>query len=90
MIDFNRALRPNPDVVAKRLDSAMVLVHVATNRILELNETGARVWELLSQGATVDQIVRQLVDEFDVEEPRAFDQVKSLINQLESEALLTL
>jgi len=82
------ALRPNPDVIAKRLNQGTVLVHMSTNRIYELNETGARVWELLGQGLDADRIVRHLVDEFDVDDTRATDEVKELLMRLRTEGLL--
>lgn len=82
------APRPNPEVIAKRLDHASVLVHLATNQIFELNETGTRVWELLGHGLDVDTIVRHLIDEFEVEEVRAADEVKNLLVQLETAGLL--
>jgi Coenzyme PQQ synthesis protein D (PqqD) len=90
MIDRNveAPLRQNPDVVARRLDNTAVLVNIATNRIFELNETGAKVWELLGEGVDTDGIVRRLVDEFDVEERQAADEVKNLIVQLQTEGLL--
>jgi Coenzyme PQQ synthesis protein D (PqqD) len=90
MIDRNveAPLRQNPEVVARRLDNTAVLVNIATNRIFELNETGAKVWELLGEGVDTDGIVRRLVDEFDVEERRAADEVKNLIVQLQTEGLL--
>ena len=81
-------LRPNPDVLSKRLDQAAVLVHIATNRIFELNETGTRAWELLCQGFGADHIVRHLVEEFDVQPPRAAHELNELIIQLRSEGLL--
>jgi hypothetical protein len=81
-------LRQNPDVVARRLDNTAVLVNIATNRIFELNETGAKVWELLGEGVDTDGIVRRLVDEFDVEERQAADEVKNLIVELQTEGLL--
>jgi hypothetical protein len=83
------ALRPNPDVIAKQLDNATILVHIPTNRIFELNETGSRVWELLGQGRDAHSIVRHLVDEFDVEDERAADEVKNLLVRLCTEGLLT-
>jgi hypothetical protein len=92
MTDLTRrdtALRLNPDVIAKRLDQAIVLVHIATNRIFELNETGARVWELLGQGLDADRIARHLIDEFDVDDVRAADELKDLLMQLQAEGLLT-
>ena len=83
-------LRPNADVLSKRLEQAAVLVNIATNRIFELNETGTRAWELICQGLHADDIVRHLVDEFDVQPSRAADELNELINQLRAEGLLAL
>jgi hypothetical protein len=80
--------RPNPDVIAKRMGEVTVLVHIPTNRILELNETGSRVWTMICERLDVDRIVRCLADEFDVEEARAADEVKQLLGRLEKEGLI--
>ena len=52
---LNLVLRPNPEVIAKRLDQTTVLVDISTSRIFELNETGTRIWELLGQGLNVER-----------------------------------
>jgi hypothetical protein len=89
MTDLGAALRPHPDVIAKRLkDKTAVLVHMGTNSIFELNETGAKVWELLAEGVSTEGIVRQLVEQFEVEEVQAADEVKRLITQLRTNQLL--
>jgi hypothetical protein len=90
MIDNNRrVLRPNPDVIARRLGDATVLVHMSTNRIFELNETGTRVWEMLGQGLDPDRIVLHLVEDFDVEDAQAAGELKRLLVQLQEEGLLS-
>ena len=46
--------RPNPDVIATTLeDSESVLLDVKTRRYYSLNETGTRIWELLTDGQAV-------------------------------------
>jgi hypothetical protein len=82
------APRPNPEVIAKRLEHTSVLVHLATNKIFELNETGTRVWELLGHDLDINTIIRHLIDEFEVEEMRAADEVKNLLAQLKTAGLL--
>jgi len=82
------ALRPNPDVISKRLDSGAVLVHIPTSRIFELNETGTLVWDLIGAGSTPAQITSQLVKSFEVDEVQAADEVTSLVEQLRAEGLL--
>jgi hypothetical protein len=83
------SVRPNPDVIAKRLDQTSVLVHIPTNRIFELNETGSRVWEMIGESLNADQIVRRLADEFEVEEAQAADEVTELLTRLRDEGLLS-
>jgi len=82
------AMRRNPEVIAKRLDKATVLVDVPTSRIFELNETGTRIWELLGEGLDADNIMRHLVDEFEVEQAQAENEVKKLLASLRAEGLL--
>jgi Coenzyme PQQ synthesis protein D (PqqD) len=82
-------LYPNPDVISKRLDETTVLVHIPTNRIFELNETGTRVWEMLGQGLDADGIARNLLDDFDVEAAQAVEEVNSLLLRLQSEGLVS-
>lgn len=84
----NLTLRPNPDVISKRLDQATILVHFPTNRIFELNETGTRIWELLGQNCDMVSIAQVLVDEFDIDEARAADEVNNLLDQLRAAGLL--
>ena len=86
--DPDIALRPSPEVISKRLDEATVLVHIPTNRIFELNETGTRVWELLGQGLDANTIVGFLVEEFDVDKARASNEVNDLLIQLRTKDLL--
>jgi hypothetical protein len=60
-------LRRDPDVVGRRLGDEMVLVNLRTNRILRLNHTGARLWELLDGGAGVDELGERLAADYDVD-----------------------
>ena len=83
------AISLNPDVVFRRLDERMVLVHLKTNQIYELNETGARVWELLESGASPTDLAPRLSTEFDAEPQTLESEIRSLLNDLETEGLIT-
>lgn len=52
------------DVVVQRLGDAMVIVQLQTDAILELNETAARLVELLTDGKTVEGAVESLASEY--------------------------
>ena len=60
------ALRPSDDVVAERVGEEMVLVHLGSNKIYELNATAARFWELAGQVGTLEGVRAALRDEFEV------------------------
>jgi hypothetical protein len=77
----------NPHVVARRLGDASVLVDLRTNRIFELNSTGARVWELADGSRTVDEIIEILTAEFETSGAAVRDDVMRLIDSLRQAGL---
>jgi hypothetical protein len=80
--------RPDPDVVARRVDDEVVLVHLTRNEIYALNRTGARFWELLADGRTQSEAIAQLRQEFDVGEHQAEAEVAQLLGALEQQGLI--
>jgi hypothetical protein len=80
--------RAGADVVSRRLDDQTVLVNLRTNRIFELNRTGARFWEMLEEGGSEPEIVTRLVAEFDASEDQITSEVRSLIDSLLQEELI--
>jgi hypothetical protein len=81
-------LRPRPGVVARDMNGSAVLVHLDTNRIYELNATGARIWSLLEQGLDRQSILSQLCEEFAVPAADIEQEVGELLAMLESEGLI--
>jgi hypothetical protein len=79
---------PSQDVVAERTGDRVVLIHMQTNKIFELNSTGARVWELLNEGEMEDGIVRRMSEEFDVEDERLRQEVRTLLRRLSDEKMV--
>ena len=64
-------------------------MHLGTNDIFELNETGVRVWDLVLEQFPLDAIVATLVSEFDVDEVTARHETTTLITELQTRGLLT-
>ena len=77
-----------PDVVAERVGDGYVLVHLETNRIYELEGTGARFYELLRAGADLAEIERTLVAEYDAPPARIGADLDRLIAELRDARLL--
>jgi hypothetical protein len=78
----------NPDVVHQRVGDEVVLVHLKTNQIFALNETGARFWELLAAGGTRSEIEAAMVAEFDVEQQALRVEIDDLLVALAREGIV--
>jgi hypothetical protein len=80
--------RPSPDVVHQELDGEVVLVHLGTNRVYALNETGARLWALLCAGYDPPRIREQLSREFDVDPAELQREVDAMLESLAGAGLV--
>jgi hypothetical protein len=79
--------RPHPDVLTRRIDDHIVLVHMGRNEIFSLNPTGARLWELLVEGRSRDDAVGCLQLEFEVTADVARKEADELLATLAREGL---
>ncbi len=79
----------NPDVVSTRLDNGdAVLMHMGTASYFSLNQSGARIWQLLEAGLSPAAIATQLVAEYEVTPAQATQSVLTLMRQLTAQGLL--
>jgi hypothetical protein len=90
--EFRRAdlpeVKPSARVIGRRLEDELVLVHLGTNRIYALNTTGARLWELLDSGHTVEKVVEIMLREFEVDEVGLRSELAALLTTLRREELV--
>lgn len=80
---------PDPDVVTQRLEDELIVVHLRTNRIFVLNQTGARFWELLTSGLARSEIEDRLLREFEIGENDLRGEVDDFVVALSSEELVS-
>ena len=66
-----------------------MLVSLATNQVFELNSTGARIWEMLDEGACEDEIVERLSAEFDAPPEQLEKDLGDLLRELRAQGLIT-
>jgi hypothetical protein len=83
----NRYAR-SPQTVVQRVGDVLVVVHLRTDEIYELNGTAARIWELVCEGRSPADIERQLVREFRVEGSVAGAAVERVIGELRAARLI--
>jgi hypothetical protein len=80
--------RTNPEVIVQRLGDSMVLVNLATDRILELNDTAATLFELAGSGLSDEEMTDRLVEEFGVEPQAARQELNAALELLAGERVV--
>jgi hypothetical protein len=80
---------PNPEVVAKRLDEELVIIHLGTDQIYSLNSSAARFWELLESGLGVLEAKKQLVEEFAVTMQELDEDIRNVLKMLLEHQLIS-
>jgi len=85
---MHKRFQIDPEAVANRMGDQVVLVHVGTDRIFELNSTAARIWDLLVEGRDQSQIEQSLCDEFQISKDLASQQIQELLTSLIAEKII--
>jgi hypothetical protein len=83
---LNTLYEKHPKIVARRIADEVILVPVSRevgeiDSLYVLNDVGARIWDLID-GRSLEQVRDAIVDEFEVNEATAEEDVTLLIEQL--------
>jgi asparagine synthase (glutamine-hydrolysing) len=81
-------LQPRPDLLGRRLGAGLVLMDATSDALYELNESGARLWELLTDGHSAKAAVERLAAEFDAPLAQVRQDVAHLMDELRQRGLL--
>ena len=77
-----------PDVRYRRVGDELVAVRQDAAEVVVLNETGARVLELIGQNRALDEIVEQMLLEFDTDRQTLERDVAECLEQFAAAGLL--
>jgi protein arginine N-methyltransferase 1 len=75
-------------VLSRRVGDELLLLDTSAGVYHALNETGARVWELLESGREVAEIAADVARGYDIDERRAAEDVARVLAQLEGARLI--
>ena len=59
------------------------------NGLITVNETGVILWNMLQQEVTEDELVRGILEEYEVEEEVAREDIREFLDTLVNEKILT-
>ena len=77
----------SPDIVTRKTGNEYVLVPIANNianmnSVYTLNETGAFIWDLIDGNRNLEEIIKALTEEYDINQQSASEDVLSLIKNM--------
>jgi Coenzyme PQQ synthesis protein D (PqqD) len=88
MVSFtDRAATPD-HVLVRFVDREAVLLNLETEEYFGLDETGTRMWQLLTAAPNIDTAYRELLEEFDVESELLRSNLMELLGRLVDSGLL--
>jgi hypothetical protein len=87
-MDMDARMTVPETVVVRAVGDEVVLLDLAAGEYFGLDAVGARVWELLDCGKSLEEVVTVLLDEFDVTEIELRADVIALVSELVSRGLL--
>jgi hypothetical protein len=67
MVSFADRAQVLPHVLVRFLDKESVLLNLETERYFGLDETGTRMWQVVTAAPSIDAAYQELQNEFDVE-----------------------
>jgi hypothetical protein len=88
MVSFVDRVKVPPHVLVRILNRESVLLNLHTERYFGLDETGTRMWQLLTEASSIDAAYQELLAEFDVEAGLLQTHLSELLGRLVENGLL--
>lgn len=78
----------NKEIHTTELGDTLMMMSVQSGKYFELNPVSKRIWELADQPQTEEEIVKQLLEEYDVEESQCRAEVTEHLGLLRDKKIL--
>lgn len=85
-----KQIKLSSQVLMQKVADEAVLLDLGSQCYFGLDEVGTLIWEGLGENKTEDEIVGQIVQEFDVSKEVAARDVRDFLHKLEQDKLITL
>lgn len=88
MVSFADRVMVPAHVLVRLLDREAVLLNLETEKYFGLDETGTRMWQLVTASPSIDEAYQELLAEFDVEPELLRVNLTELLSRLIDSGLL--
>ncbi len=88
MVSFTDRAATPAHVLVRILDRESVLLNLETEQYFGLDETGTRMWQLVTGSPNIESAYQELLSEFDVEPELLHSHLTELLTRLVESGLL--
>ena len=88
-MNLNQTFTISDEVICQVLDDESVLLDLASENYLGLDEVGTRIWQLIDDGETMRSVVATMLDEYDTSEETLVGDLDKFLNDLQTQGLIT-
>jgi Coenzyme PQQ synthesis protein D (PqqD) len=88
MVSLTDRAAPPAHVLVRFLDRESVLLNLETEQYFGLDETGTRMWQIVTAAPNIDQAYQELLTEFDVDPELLRSNLIELLGRLVDSGLL--
>ncbi len=83
-----KKIKRNPDVAWRTFEGQGVILDLESGKVLGLNGVAARIWELLEQPTTADEIAEEISSEYSITVEEAVRDVGEFTDSLRVKGLI--
>jgi hypothetical protein len=87
-LNLDSAYAPRQDVASELIDGEAIIIDLGTGMYFSLDQAGGRIWALLAEQRSLEEILACLVAEYEVGAQAARDDLENLVTQLLAENLI--
>lgn len=80
---LSETFRINADAIAQEVGGELIVLDMATERYLSVDQVGRRIWGLLEEGRTLSNVVDELTSLYSVDRARIEHDVAEFVQRLE-------
>lgn len=85
---LNSKIVQNKKIDASDIDGDKVMMDLDKGMYFSLNSVGSRIWDIIENPITIDQVVEILLSEYDIDKNECKETVVSFIKGLEENELI--
>lgn len=89
-IDEDATVSVAENQVSSDLDGESVVLDLDQGIYYGMNELGSRVWQIIQNPVSVQEIIVTVQDEYEVDRERCKQDILSFLNQLDEQNLITI